>query len=62
MPTPEQQVAAIQKLSDALVLAARELANIATMDEDAPQSSVAAGAQLRAKAQMEEALSLLEGD
>jgi hypothetical protein len=54
--------AAIEKLSEALILATRELAHIATLDENAPQASIAAGAQLRAKSMMEEALALLQGD
>lgn len=55
----DKQSAAIDKLQEALVLTTRELAHIATLDEAAPQAAIAAGAQLRAKAMMEEVLEIL---
>jgi hypothetical protein len=56
---PDSQ-AAIDKLVETVTYTTRELATIVTMDESAPQATVAGGAVVRAKTMLEEAKDLLE--
>ncbi len=61
MSNEERQAAAIAKLTEALTYMTRELATIVTMDEAAPQATIAGGAAVRAKTMLEEVDALLSG-
>lgn len=52
--------AIIDKLQEIVNYTTRELAEIVTMDETAPQATVAGGAVVRAKTMMDEAAALIK--